>query len=106
MLGRGGRGEGLWRAREEAELRMLRVGSLGPLLKTFGRKVIYVRDLRATNFSLHGQNHFPPKHVQFGVSCLLSLTVGKESRLQGPCLKFAPRPSRKTVRSLGVCIFF
>lgn len=52
--------------------------------------MISVRDLRATNFSFCGQKHLPPKRVRLGVLCLLDLTVGKESHLQGPCLKFAP----------------
>ena len=52
--------------------------------------MIYVSDPRATNFSLQGQKHFPPKHVKFGILCLLSVTVDKESFPQGTCLKFNP----------------
>lgn len=83
----------LCRVREKVGIRKLRAGALlVPLLvEAFGRmKMIYARDHRATNFSLHGQKHFPPKHFKFGVLCLLSLTVGKEPCLHGPCLKFAP----------------
>lgn len=78
----------LWRVRGKVES----WGLLVPLLAEGfgGTKMIYVSDPRATNFSLHGEKHFAPKHVKFGIFCLLSLTVGKESCLQGPCLKFNP----------------
>lgn len=54
----------------ERDTRYLEAGNwdlLVPLLvEDFGRvKMIYVRDLRATNFSLCGQKYFPPKHVKF-----------------------------------------
>lgn len=90
-------GRGWWvffcRVRGKVGIRKLRAGTLlVPLLaEAFGRmEMIYVRDLRATKFSLQGQKRFLPKHFNFGVLCLLSLTVGKESCLHGPCLKFAP----------------
>lgn len=83
----------LCRVREKVGIRKLSAEALlVPLLaEAFGRmKMIYARDLRATNFSLHGQKRFLRKHFKFEVLCLLNLTVGKESFLHGPRLKFAP----------------
>lgn len=64
--------------REKAEIRKLRVGGLlAPWLAEAldKMKMISVRDLRITNFSLFGQKHFPPKYVKLGVFCLLNLMV-------------------------------
>lgn len=56
--------------RESGHLEAERWGPLVPLVVgALNRmKMIYVRDLIATNFSLHGQKYCPLKHFRSGVS--------------------------------------
>lgn len=99
----------LWRVSEKQRLAAESWALLAPVLaEAFGRmSMISVRDLRATNFSLCGQKHFPAKHVKLRVSCLLNLTVGKASCLPGLVLSLPLKTSRGNgVCSSGLCNSF